>query len=472
MAGASAEQIAAQIRQELTAEPFSAVAAYRNGERYLPSWEQVRLDDEENTPLLRDQGVYLITGAFGGIGLTVAERIAGGRHAKLVLVGRSPLPERSAWPEWLEQHDDGDPTSERIRAVQQIESAGAEVMLACADVADRGQMTAVVDEARRRFGAINGVIHSAGVAGGGIIQLKSQNVADSVLAPKVLGTLVLDELMKDEPLDFFFICSSLASVYGGFGQMDYCAANNFLDAYAQANTQEGRLTVSVNWDTWRDVGMAVKTVVPAELEQSRRESLERGISPSEGADAFIRILNSGRRQVAVCTTDLQANLESGGGLTTDKIELEPSSVSAPRTTHPRPSLATAYAPPRSQTEDEVAAVWQDLLGVAPVGIHDNFFELGGHSLLAIQLISQLRGLFELEVSIQNLFDAPTVAKLAERIDASREESEDMEAVERLLQQVEQLSESEVRSLLDDGRSSTGPERSDDTANGRRMGHSA
>ena len=469
----TAEEIARQVRHELTAEPYSDVVAYRSGRRYLQSWEQVRLDDEDHAPLLEEDGVYLITGAFGGIGLTLAQRIAKGRRTKLVLIGRSALPERSAWQEWLDQHDVEDVTSVRIKAIQEIESAGATVMVACADVSDRAQMAAVVEEARRSFGAINGIIHSAGIAGGGMIQLKSQKVADSVLAPKVQGTMVLDELLNDQPLDFFLICSSLASVYGGFGQMDYCAANNFLDAYAQANTRAGRLTVAVNWDTWSEVGMAVKTEVPAELEQSRRKSLERGISPDEGADAFIRILNSGRRQVLVCTTDLQANLEAGGALTTAQVEQEPSALStAPKTTHPRPALGTPYAPPRSQTEDEVAAVWQDLLGVAPVGIHDNFFELGGHSLLAIQLISQLRGLYEVEVSVQNLFDAPTVAKLAERIDASREESDDMEAVARLLEQVEQLSESEVQSFLDDRHPPPAPARLDDAGTGPQMGQSA
>jgi acyl carrier protein len=284
-----------------------------------------------------------------------------------------------------------------------------------------------------------------------------------VLFPKVLGTVVLDELLKDAALDFFFICSSLASVYGGFGQVDYCAANNFLDAYAQSNTRNGRLTVAVNWDTWRDVGMAVNTEVPAELEQSRRESLERGISPSEGAAVFIRILNAGRQQIAVCTTDLQVNLGSEVVLTAERFEQEFTSYShVEKAVHPRPSVATTYAPPRSQTEDEVAAIWQDLLGVAPVGIHDNFFELGGHSLLAIQLISRLRGLFSLDVSLQSLFDAPTVAKVAECIDTSRHEAEDMEAVARVLEKVEQLSDGEVRSLLDEGQ----------TRNGHQMGHNA
>ncbi len=473
MADETVEQVALQILQELTAQPYSGIVAYRNGQRYLQSWEPVRLDDKDNTPLLKDGGVYLITGALGGIGLALAQRIANVTHAKLVLVGRSALPERSAWPQWLNQHGAEDATSVRIKAVQLIESAGAQVMVACADVSDRTQMAAVVKQARRRFGAIHGVIHSAGIAGGGIIQLKSQQVADSVLAPKVLGTMVLDELLAGEPLDFFLICSSLASVYGGLGQMDYCAANNFLDAYAQASTRAGRLTVAVNWDTWSEVGMAVNTHVPAELEQSRRESLERGISSSEGADAFVRILNSGLRQVAVCTTDLQANLEIGGVLNVDKNEPEPSTgYAVEKNTHPRPPLATAYAAARSQTEEKVVAVWEDLLGVAPVGIHDNFFELGGHSLLAIRLISQLQGLFELEFSVQSLFDAPTVAKLAARIEASRLESEDMQAVTQLLEQVEQLSDSEVRALLDDSPALTDPGPQDDPVAGHTMGQNA
>jgi acyl carrier protein len=219
--------------------------------------------------------------------------------------------------------------------------------------------------------------------------------------------------------------------------------------------------MAVNWDTWREVGMAVKTEMPAELEESRRESLARGIAPAEGADAFIRILNSRRPQVAVCTTDLPTNLASGGVLTTDKIEQEPPAVSGlERTAHPRPALATAYVPPRSETEEKVATIWQDLLGVAPIGVQDNFFELGGHSLLAIRLLSQLHGLFELQLSVQDLFDAPTVVKLSERIDANRDEAGELDTMACLLEQVEQLSESELRALLENGQALPDPGRRD------------
>ena len=95
-------------------------------------------------------------------------------------------------------------------------------------------------------------------------------------------------------------------------------------------------------------------------------------------------------------------------------------------------------------------LWQDLLGVAPIGVNDNFFELGGHSLLAVQMISQLRSQLDVEVSVQNLFDLPTVAKLSERIDSMAGDFGDLETMTRLLEQVESLSEGEIRAILDNG----------------------
>ena len=447
----SAEQLAGQILWEITAEPYADMIAYRRGHRFLQSWEAIRLEEGKHISPLKENGVYVVTGGLGGIGLTLAEHIAVTKQGKLVLINRTPLPDRSAWLTWVDQHPDNDIISSKIRAVQRMEAAGAEVMVAVGNVADQTQMAEILGEAHRRFGAINGVIHSAGVAGGGMIQLKTAQMASSVLEPKMLGTMVLDDLLKDEPLEFFFICSSLASVYGGFGQVDYCAANNFLDAYAQASRKGNRVTIAVNWDTWRDVGMAVNTKIPAELELSRQESLRQGILPAEGAEIFLRTLNSTKRQLAICTRDLHSNLYSDLNVVVEKIAVDTAAASVSASiTHPRPSLASRYVPAQTQTEEILITIWQELLGITPIGIHDNFFELGGHSLLAIQLISQLRGLFELEISAQKLFDTPTVAKLAEHIDRSKEELEDMSSVARLLEEVEQLSETEIKLLLAEG----------------------
>jgi amino acid adenylation domain-containing protein/non-ribosomal peptide synthase protein (TIGR01720 family) len=89
------------------------------------------------------------------------------------------------------------------------------------------------------------------------------------------------------------------------------------------------------------------------------------------------------------------------------------------TIHSRPSLRNEYVAPRNEVENVLADIWQKLLGISEVGIHDNFFELDGHSLLATQVISRVRESFQIELPLRTLFEAPTVAGLAERIDEAR-----------------------------------------------------
>src|SRR6185369_7856024 len=98
------------------------------------------------------------------------------------------------------------------------------------------------------------------------------------------------------------------------------AANNYLDAFAVARSTPERPVISIGWDTWREVGMAVNTEVPPELQQSRLESLERGILSKEGVEAFLRILNARPPYVAVCTTDLQASLAGKTSWATGELD--------------------------------------------------------------------------------------------------------------------------------------------------------
>src|SRR5262249_14659704 len=132
--------------------------------------------------------------------------------------------------------------------------------IAQADVANRDQMRDVLVQARERFGRIDGVIHAAGIADGALIARRTRATTDAVLSPKLQGTLVLQELFSDTKPDFLILCSALSSVLGGYGQVGYCAANAFLDAFAQGQSATaGTLTVAINWDAWREVGMAVET---------------------------------------------------------------------------------------------------------------------------------------------------------------------------------------------------------------------
>jgi phthiocerol/phenolphthiocerol synthesis type-I polyketide synthase E len=428
---------ASLLIHEILSEAPAAAIAWRDRTRWTQSFEPIQLKEPSDaSPLLRKNGVYLVTGGLGGIGFTLAKYFAKTAQAKLVLVGRSGA------------------SASKLQAIREMEEAGAEVMVVAANAANRDEMEAAVSAARSRFGSIDGVVHSAGVAGGGMIQLKSREVAAGVLAPKVDGAEILLDLLSDQPLKFFVICSSLASIYGGFGQVDYCAANNFLDAFAQAHHTPERPVISIGWDTWRDVGMAVNTEVPPELQQSREESLARGIAPKEGIEAFLRILNAGLPHVAVCTTDLQASLQENMAPANADHDAAASYASV-RAAHPRPPLATPHVAPRTETEETIAGMWQDLLGVAPIGVNDNFFELGGHSLLAVQVISQFRSHFEVEMTVQSLFDQPTVAKLAAHVDSMTSDLGDLDTMARLLEQVENLSEGEISAMLSNGRAAVG-----------------
>ncbi|MDI6412563.1 SDR family NAD(P)-dependent oxidoreductase [Streptomyces albus] len=232
-------------------------------------------------PALRENGVYLITGGLGGMGLALAGRLARDVHARLVLVSRSGLPPRHTWESLLAasegrdgteppgvphtgtaaepQGKPGQETVHRIRAVLALEEAGAEVLVVRADVTDAAQLTDAVAQARERFGRVDGAVHAAGVPGSGVIQLKDPAVAARVVAPKLTGARNLVEALRPLEPSFVALCSSTLGVTGAPGQADYCAANACLDALAAHEEENGTGTVvSLDWDGWTEIGMAVR----------------------------------------------------------------------------------------------------------------------------------------------------------------------------------------------------------------------
>lgn len=113
----------------------------------------------------------------------------------------------------------------------------------------------------------------------------------------------------------------------------------------------------------------------------------------------------------------------------------------------RPELETNYVYPRTPVEEILAGIWAGLLKVEKVGIHDNFFELGGHSRSATQVVSRVREAFQLDLPVRGLFEAPTVAELALRIEPSAPGTSELEELARNLAEVELLSEEEIKCQL-------------------------
>ncbi|MFE3447822.1 SDR family NAD(P)-dependent oxidoreductase [Nonomuraea sp. NPDC059194] len=230
-----------------------APVGLRGGRRWLLGYEQLEVAEEPGEP--RDGQVYVITGGLGGIGISLAEDLAARARVRLVLLSRGGMP-------------DGPPRSARearaAAAIRRMEEAGAQVLCLAADVTDAADMRRVRDETLAAFGRVDVLVHAAGLPGGGMAQIKEREAAEAVLRPKVLGTLALQAAFGDLELEAVVLCSSITAVAGGFGQIDYCAANNFLDAHARAgHGWNAAQVVSVNWGKWLEVGMAAETAAPA-----------------------------------------------------------------------------------------------------------------------------------------------------------------------------------------------------------------
>jgi len=122
---------------------------------------------------------------------------------------------------------------------------------------------------------------------------------------------------------------------------------------------------------------------------------------------------------------------------------------APAQVHPRPELMDDFVSPDTDTERTTVQIWENLLGVSPIGVNDSFFELGGHSLMAIQFASRLREAFGVEFPIQKLFEAPRVSAVANWIDHHLGEARsDHDGMIRMLELVESLPPEDVKTLLE------------------------
>ncbi|WP_257463565.1 type I polyketide synthase [Archangium lipolyticum] len=418
--GARLTRLAKQVVAELRAPSHEPLVALRGEHRWVEGYAPHPLPaPSQGLGRLREGGTYLVTGGLGRIGLMMAEYLASAARARLVLVGRSPFPERQEWPAWLAARGEQDGVSRKIRRLQALEARGAQVLLVRADVSQPAQLEQALAQARERFGALHGVVHSAGVVGEDThvaMRDSTPERCEPLVRAKVRGTLALVEALRDQPLDFVLLQSSISTVLGGLGFSAYAAGNAFLDCLAAVRSREGATPwISVGWDGW----------------QARDED-EAGTSITlpEGMDALRRLLAAPEAaRWIVSTHDLAARR-------TLWVQQVQQAARVPTTRHRRPRLRTAYEAPRDSLERGLTDIWQELLGVAEVGIHDDFFELGGHSLLGTQVLSRVRESFQVELPLRTLFEHPTPAGMATVILQARTAATDTAALEALLSELE------------------------------------
>ncbi|AHB47828.1 polyketide synthase [Hyphomicrobium nitrativorans NL23] len=270
LANASADNdpedvVFSQLWDDLLAANGSEIAAYRRGRRWVLGFAPLTLDDaSQGETAFRERGVYLITGGLGELATACAEDLAQRFKARLVLIGRTELPDREEWRDYLAAFGTRDKIGRAIAAIERIEAAGGEVMIAKADITNSEAMRTVVTDAKARFGAIHGVLHAAGVVKDDLIALKNPTDIEDVFAPKIHGTLVLADVLADEPLDVMVLFSSTSTDTAPAGQVDYVAANAFLNAFAETRSGAPGRTLALHWGIWKNVGLAARAIAAAE----------------------------------------------------------------------------------------------------------------------------------------------------------------------------------------------------------------
>jgi surfactin synthase thioesterase subunit/NAD(P)-dependent dehydrogenase (short-subunit alcohol dehydrogenase family)/acyl carrier protein/malonyl CoA-acyl carrier protein transacylase len=421
---ATARQLVAELA---TLGGFHAVA-YRNGKRWQSSYAELTTEPRESSAAMsgafRRNGVYVITGALGGVGQILARHLAEHYGARLVLTHTRALPDTRDWRSIAAgSASASDELRSSVQRLLALEDAGASVRTARVDVADASAMRQLFADVQRSWGPIHGVVHlAASLRPEAFAPMRDTSAVTlaSNFRNKVSGARVLAELFASYPVGFCCVASSIAAELGGFANFAYAAANRALDALAHAhNGEHGVRWLSVDWDAMRPEDLpghetttnGAAAAAGALLTPALRALLAHGaLRAADLPQLFEQALATPEyAQLIACAVPIEERL----------APLLARSPRARDARNARPDLSSAYLPPQSDLERSLVEIWQAVLGVAPIGIEDSFFELGGDSLVAVRLTSQCSEQLGLQVALNELVREPTIAgvcRLTERRD--------------------------------------------------------
>ncbi|HZP49267.1 MAG TPA: type I polyketide synthase [Vicinamibacterales bacterium] len=352
------------------------------------------------TPAQSD-AVYLITGGLGALGLHVANRLVARGARRIVLAGRSGRAASSS-------------------AVDALRAAGADVVIARADVAVRADVERLLQTAAS-LGSLRGIVHAAGVLDDGVVVQQEWDRFARVMAPKIAGAWNLHALTSDLSLDFFVLFSSASAVLGSAGQANYAAANAFMDALAHERRRCGLAALSVNWGAWAAGGMATNLEA-----RDRQRWVEQGLAPIEpeqALDALEALVGSPRAQAAVMSMDWARYRTQFAGALPAFLTLVATAPVARDDAAPGRARgwlrgAVEQAAPRRRMTVLSAALREQVLAVLglpsdfELDAHQGFRSIGLDSLLALELRKRLQAAVDSALPATIAFDQPTVFDLS------------------------------------------------------------
>ncbi len=378
--------------------------ALRGGVALVPRLRRITGSAEHVSPL-DAHGTVLVTGGTGGLGALLARHLVaehGVRH--LLLASRR-----------------GERAPGAAELAAELAGAGAQVRIAACDVADRGQLVALLQSISVEH-PLRAVVHAAGVLDDGVIDSLTPERIDGVLAPKANAALHLHELTQGIDLAAFVLFSSVAGTLGAGGQGNYAAANALLDALAAHRRARGLPAVSIAWGPWAQAEGMADRLSDAGLARSTGSGVA-PLTPREGLELFDA---AGAQQEPLLVAmrieagALHAHATAGAlppmlrGLVR-----APSRAAGAERDVLLVRLAAAPEHERGRVaQDMVCALAATVLGYGSSGEIEaqlTFKELGFDSLAAIEFRNRLNAASGLNLSATLIFDYPTPIALADQL---------------------------------------------------------
>ncbi|WP_405164611.1 amino acid adenylation domain-containing protein [Nocardia sp. NBC_01499] len=315
-------------------------------------------------------GVYLILGGTGGVGASAADWLLENGADRVVLLARhAQVPKMLA------------PWADRVETID-------------ADLAE-SDLDVLLHRIGDRLDRLDGIVHAAGVAAGGLIARRDPEVARRGSAAKLRGALLMERLIQRYRPTVAVYCSSMAARFGGIGQLDYAAANALLDGFTgyRGAADETTQRVSIGWDVWRETGMAVRALP---TDARHRAHLAVGLTVAEGQRVFARALGARLPQLLVCTTDLDD---------ARSFYAAPSADATPA------GSGVAVESAQRLLRAELC----DALGVDDLDLHASLYDLGADSLTMLDLLDTIKQHFGVDLDLARLSHRVSIDEIVTRL---------------------------------------------------------
>ncbi len=454
------------ILKEMRNPKRDVEVAYRNGNRWVPFLQPIEIEGAADREFpLKQGGIYLVTGGLGGIGVHLCKWLLENFRAKLIVVGRTPLPVREQWDTLLQQKS---LVSNRLRAYRDIAFISNEFIYEAGDISDESFLNDLVSRAESKWNdTLSGIFHLAGVGNledhwktwdKHLVTAETYHDFDSMYYSKVYGTLTLHRLLERNPGAVFVAFSSTTSFFGAAAFSAYSAANSYLDSFCLYRRHAGfPNTFCLSWSSWDNVGMSENN--PDPMAKAMRANGYEMILPQQGISSMLIALRLNSQQIFIGLNPTNSHIRSFMAeypsvnqvvnvyyTIKNMIEIDepglrhsilPMIASLDKNnravlkmhridemplidgkfidykqledmvSHLR-DMTFEDELPQTETEQKMVKIWREVLGKSQIGINDNFFELGGHSLKATALESKIHKAFDVIMPLDEIFRNPTI----------------------------------------------------------------